>query len=112
MGASDTEAKLKQAETELGLSRNQNEQLKEDVSNMKEKIEETEGELKKLSDAKNGLENKVEKSEREYQLLKEVTEKQNITFSQEQEEKATEISILKFKLSETDQDLKTIQSEN
>jgi len=79
---------------------------------MKEKIEETEGELKKLSDTKNELENKVEKSEREYQLLKEVTEKQNITFSQEQEEKATEISILKNKLSETDQDLKTIQSEN
>ena len=111
-GASDTEAKLKQAETELGVSRNQNEQLKEDVSNMKEKIEETEGELKKLSDTKNELENKVEKSEREYQLLKEVTEKQNITFSQEQEEKATEISVLKNKLSETNQDLKTIQSEN
>merc|ERR1711971_1268329 len=112
MCASDTEARLKQAETELDVSRNQNEQLKEDVSNMKEKIEETEGELKKLSDTKNELENKVEKSEREYQLLKEDTEKQNIAFSQEQEEKATEISVLKNKLSETNQDLKTIQSEN
>ena len=138
-GASDTEAKLKQGETVLEMSRNQNEQVIEDDSKRKEKLRKTEDELKKLSNTKNELEQKVKKSEREYQLLEEekakeisnlrneltVSEEQNKTFSQElkkiqnekesldrqQEEKATEISALKNKLSETEDKIRTLSQE-